>query len=151
MIHPSSLSSRRLHPHPHRAAVADVDGAFIDGNRGGWNSGITGSCSATKRAGWAAGLEEAVSTLAHRLGPNKTLISNYPTPEALALCSGGMMERGGSSADIQAFGKKTCGYARLGVGVDLPTPCAIAAACSRVSLSRSASVCFPWCSSSFAY
>ena len=55
----------------------------------------------TKQAGWAAGLQEAVSTLAHRLGPNKTLISNYPTTEALALCTGGMMERGGSIRDIE--------------------------------------------------
>ena len=47
--------------------------------------------------------------LAHRLGPNKTLISNYPTPEALNLVSGGMMERGGSSMEIEAFGKKSCG------------------------------------------
>lgn len=86
-----------------------VDGAFIDGNRGGFNSAITGSCSKEKRAGWAAGLKETISELAQRLGKNKTLISNYPTPEALALCSGGMMERGGSSASIEAFGKKTCG------------------------------------------
>lgn len=33
--------------------------------------------------------------LAERLGPNKTLISNYPTPDAMKLCVGGMMERGG--------------------------------------------------------
>ena len=32
-----------------------VDGAFIDGNRGGFNSGITSACSADKQAGWAAG------------------------------------------------------------------------------------------------
>ena len=55
------------------------------------------------------GLEEAVRTLAERLGPNKTLISNYPTPDAMKLCVGGMMERGGSTEAIAAFGKKTCG------------------------------------------
>ena len=86
-----------------------MDGAFIDGNRGGWNSHVTGSCSAEKQAGWAAGLAQAVSDLAERIGPNKTLISNYPTPEALQYCVGGMMERGGSIDDIQAFGKRTCG------------------------------------------
>eukprot|EP01051_Picozoa_sp_SAG22_P003844 SAG22_NODE_193_length_15643_cov_5.339424_6_plen_355_part_00 len=90
-------------------ATGWVDGAFIDGNRGGFNSGVTGSCPAAKRAGWAAGLQEATKTLAQRLGPNKTLISNYPTPDALALVTGGMMERGGSIASIEAFGKKTCG------------------------------------------
>ena len=90
-------------------ATGHVDGAFIDGNRGGWNSAITGSCPAEKRTAWAAGLEEAVTTLAQRLGPDKTLISNYPTPEALKLCVGGMMERGGSAQAIQTFGQKTCG------------------------------------------
>jgi hypothetical protein len=53
-----------------------VDGAFIDGNRGGFNSGVTGSCSPDKRAGWAAGLQEAVGMLSKVLGPTKTLISN---------------------------------------------------------------------------
>ena len=36
-----------------------VDGAFVDGNRGGFNSGITSPCSKDKRAAWAAGLEQA--------------------------------------------------------------------------------------------
>eukprot|EP01048_Picozoa_sp_COSAG05_P000614 COSAG05_NODE_17_length_35518_cov_34.728084_29_plen_379_part_00 len=52
-----------------------VDGAFIDGNRGGFGSSVTGHCSAEKRTGWAAGLEQAVATLSRRLGPSKTLIS----------------------------------------------------------------------------
>jgi hypothetical protein len=90
-------------------ATGFVDGAFIDGNRGGWSSNVVGKCPADKKAGWAIGLEQAVETLARRLGPNKTLISNYPTPEALKLCVGGMMERGGSSQAIQDFGKKKCG------------------------------------------
>ena len=33
-------------------ATGHVDGAFIDGNRGGFSSGIIGSCSAEKKAGW---------------------------------------------------------------------------------------------------
>lgn len=86
-----------------------VDGAFIDGNRGGWSSGALGGCSQEKRAGWAAGLQAAVTQLARQLGPNKTLISNYPTQEALKLCVGGMMERGGSAQAIQQFGKNKCG------------------------------------------
>ena len=96
-------------------ATGHVDGAFIDGNRGGWSSNVIGPCSPVKKEGWAAGLSLAVATLAKRLGPTKTLISNYPTPEALASIVGGMMERGGSSVAIQEFGKnkdgtqKTCG------------------------------------------
>jgi hypothetical protein len=86
-----------------------VDGAFIDGNRGGWNSNVAGACPKAKKAGWAAGLAQATSELAHRLGPDRTLISNYPTPEALEFCTGGMMERGGDSHAVQQFGKKTCG------------------------------------------
>lgn len=86
-----------------------VDGAFVDGNRGGWFSSVTGACAPEKRQGWADGLKQAVITLQTRLGPKKTLISNYPTAEALAVMAGGMMERGGSSEDIQKFGKKTCG------------------------------------------
>ena len=86
-----------------------VDGAFIDGNRNGFSSSVTGACSPEKRAGWAAGLQQAVETLSQRLGPSKTLISNYPTADAMKLVTGGMMERGGSTANIEAFGKKTCG------------------------------------------
>lgn len=90
-------------------ATGYVDGAFIDGNRGGFSSGILGPCTTAKKAAWAAGLNESVAELARRLGPNATLISNYPTDEALALCSGGMMERGGAIKDVIAFGKKKCG------------------------------------------
>ena len=43
-----------------------------------------------------AGLKAAHYTVAHTIGPNKTLISNYPTPEALKVCSGGMCERCGT-------------------------------------------------------
>ena len=91
-------------------ATGHVDGAFIDGDRGGWSSSILGGCPAEKKAAWAAGLGLAVKTLAQRLGPDKTLISNYPTEAALAYCAGGMMERGGSSQAVQDFGKRpSCG------------------------------------------
>jgi hypothetical protein len=40
----------------------------------------------------------------------QTLISNYPTSEALKLTVGGMMERGGSPQAIAAFGQQaSCG------------------------------------------
>lgn len=90
-------------------ATGYVDGAFIDGNRGGFGSGILGPCSSEKKVEWASGLNETVAELARRLGESATLLSNYPTPEALKLCSGGMFERGGSIPNIMAFGKQTCG------------------------------------------
>lgn len=86
-----------------------MDGAFIDGNRGGFSSGITGACGEPKRAAWAAGLNLTIHSLAQRLGPNKTTISNYPTDDALKLCSGGMMERGGSIEAIMSWANKSCG------------------------------------------
>jgi hypothetical protein len=48
-----------------------VDGAFIDGNRGGWSSTVLNNCPADKTKAWAKGLEQAVETLATRLGPDK--------------------------------------------------------------------------------
>lgn len=90
-------------------ARGHVDGAFIDGNRGGFGSGILGPCDKTKQQGWASGLKEAHVRLAEALGPDRTLISNYPTDDALAICSGGMMERGGSIPDIMSWADKRCG------------------------------------------
>lgn len=47
-------------------------------------------------------------------GPNKTLISNYPTPEALQVCSGGMCERCGTGTNTvlqlqQTYAHNKCG------------------------------------------
>eukprot|EP00937_MAST-01D_sp_MAST-1D-sp2_P001467 g1467.t1 len=69
-----------------------VDGAFIDGNRGGWASAILGACAPEKRAAWSAGLNASHALLRAR-APDATLISNYATSEALEYCSGGMIER----------------------------------------------------------
>lgn len=74
-----------------------------------FSSAITGACSKDKRAAWAQGLQESVKELAKRLGPNKTTISNYPTNEALKLCTGGMMERGGSIEAVISWADKRCG------------------------------------------
>jgi hypothetical protein len=74
-------------------ATGYVDGAFIDGNRGGWGSSVTSGCSKDKQKAWSAGLNESHRVLRQRLGPNKTLISNYATNEALEWCTGGMVER----------------------------------------------------------
>jgi hypothetical protein len=101
-------------------ATGDVDGSFIDGNRGGWGFGNCGACQGDKEciAGLKAGLEAAHKMVAEAVGPKATLISNYPTPEALAVCNGGMCERCGHDADTVLqlqqtyFGKngtKRCG------------------------------------------
>ena len=90
-----------------------LDGAFIDGNRGGWSSGILSGTTPAHAAAWAAGLNASHRALAAALGPGATLISNYATDEALAVCTGGMMERGGSGAgdvqQLQALAARTCG------------------------------------------
>eukprot|EP01052_Picozoa_sp_SAG31_P009913 SAG31_NODE_531_length_14413_cov_7.712659_15_plen_255_part_00 len=76
-----------------------VDGAFVDGNRGGWGTGSTRACDdhADKAcaANVSAGLAAAHHLAASGIGPTKTLISNYPTPEALRVANGGMCERCG--------------------------------------------------------
>ena len=60
---------------------------------GGWGSPVISGCTAAKKQAWSLGLEEAHAMLRDRLGPNRTLISNYATPEALKYCTGGMVER----------------------------------------------------------
>jgi hypothetical protein len=84
-------------------ATGHVDGAFIDGNRGGWSSGILGPTPKAVQDAWRAGLNASHRELVRRLGASKTTISNYATPEAMAVVSGGMMERGGDIEHIQAF------------------------------------------------
>ena len=82
-------------------ATGHVDGAFIDGNRGGWNFKSTSACAKGDKtcvSELQKGLEEAHRTVAQTLGRDATLISNYPTPEALAVTSGGMCERCGHGA-----------------------------------------------------
>ena len=44
----------------------------------------------------AGRLAAAHHAVAAALGKDKTLISNYPTDEAMAVCNGGMCERCGS-------------------------------------------------------
>ena len=101
-------------------ATGHVDGSFIDGNRGGWGFGNTNACERDAECIIAlkAGLEAAHRSVAKTVGPNATLISNYPTPEALAVCNGGMCERCGHDANTvlqlqQTYfgvnGSKRCG------------------------------------------
>lgn len=102
-------------------ATGHVDGAFIDGNRGGWGFGNCNACPKDRAAhnkccdALKAGLKAAHYAVAKAVGPNATLISNYPTPEALEVCNGGMCERCGhdTSAVEQLhktyFGARTCG------------------------------------------
>jgi len=94
-------------------ASGAVDGAFIDGNRGGWSSTVLSGTTPAHASAWSAGLEAAHKALATALGPNKTLISNYFTSEAESVCSGGMIERGGSGLNdlknLQYYAKRNCG------------------------------------------
>ena len=79
-------------------ATGFVDGAFIDGNRGGWKSGILSGTTPAHAAAWAEGLNASHRTLAAAL-PKAILISNYATTEAMEICNGAMMERGGAGVN----------------------------------------------------
>jgi hypothetical protein len=98
-----------------------LNGAFIDGNRGAWGSSILSGTSPAHAAAWSKGLAAAHAALAAALGPNGTLISNYFTTEAQAVCSGGMMERGGAGVNdvksLQYYANQTCGLFK--------TPCLV--------------------------
>ena len=91
-----------------------LNGAFIDGNRGGWSSGILSGTTPAHAAAWSAGLKSAHVALATALTPyNGTMISNYFTTEAESVCEGGMMERGGAGLNdvknLQYYANRTCG------------------------------------------
>ena len=89
-------------------ATGVVDGAFIDGNRGGWSSSVLDGCSEDKKRAWSAGLNASHAMLRNQLGADKVLISNYPTPDALEWCTGGMVERftpDQHQSDLQALAK----------------------------------------------
>jgi hypothetical protein len=90
-------------------ATGYVDGSFIDGNRGGWGFHNTNACQGDAEciAALKAGLQAAHESVAKIVGPNKTLISNYPTPEALSVCNGGMCERCGHDANTVVQLQKT--------------------------------------------
>ena len=63
-------------------ATGFVDGAFIDGNRGGWGFGNCNACPKDRPKhdkccdGLKAGLKAAHYAVAKAVGPNATLISN---------------------------------------------------------------------------
>ena len=74
---------------------------------------MLGPANRATQDAWRAGLNASHRALAAALGPQGTLISNYATQEALSVCSGGMMERGGSGVNdvkqLQTLGNRTCG------------------------------------------
>ena len=98
-------------------ATGHVDGAFIDGNRGGWGFGGISACEGNKScaAAMSAGLAAAHLTAATAIGRNKTLISNYPTPEAMAVCNGGMCERCGSDVKTVLELQKNYAHRKCGL------------------------------------
>eukprot|EP01047_Picozoa_sp_COSAG01_P012292 COSAG01_NODE_551_length_15579_cov_30.915181_2_plen_445_part_00 len=96
-----------------------VDGAFVDGNRGGWGFGSIRACNnKTDRAcatHLSAGLAQAHRIAAAAIGPTMTLISNYPTPEALKVANGGMCERCGHGVKTVLQLQKQYAHNRCGL------------------------------------
>ena len=74
-------------------ASGKIDGAFIDGNRNGWGSTATACAAEATREAWSRGLNESTAALRERVGAEATLVSNYPTADALKYATGGMIER----------------------------------------------------------
>lgn len=77
-------------------ATGYVDGAFVDGVRNGFNTNNVDKCNARKVAEYKAGLNASFAALATNLSATArgttgtTIITNYPTHEAMVLSSGGM-------------------------------------------------------------
>ena len=96
-------------------ATGSVDGAFIDGDRNGFNTNNVDKCGAAKVAAYKAGLNASVAALAQNLSgtargtAGTTIITNYPTHEAMALSSGGMTERGLALEDFEHWSEMKCG------------------------------------------
>lgn len=92
-----------------------VDGAFIDGDRNGFNTNNVDRCRADKMTAYKQGLNASVAALAVNLSgtargmAGTTIITNYPTHEAMALSSGGMTERGLALKDFKHWSQMKCG------------------------------------------
>lgn len=81
-------------------ASKEIDGAFIDGNRNAWGSSAVNCASADHKRAWSEGLNASHAALRDRVG-GATLISNYPTGDALKYATGGMIERFTPNAHVQ--------------------------------------------------
>jgi hypothetical protein len=96
-------------------ATGQVDGAFIDGDRNGFNTNNVDTCSTATVAAYKTGLNTSVAALARNLSATArgtagtTIITNYPTTEAMALSSGGMVERGMALKFFKQWSQKKCG------------------------------------------
>ena len=92
-----------------------VDGAFVDGDRNGFNTNNVDKCNAAKVADYKSGLNASFAALATNLSGSArgqagtTIITNYPTKEAMALSSGGMTERGLALKDFKHWSQMKCG------------------------------------------
>jgi hypothetical protein len=97
------------------AMTGHVDGAFVDGDRNGFNTNNVDKCSAAKVQEYKAGLNASFASLALNLSGSArgqagtTIITNYPTHEAMALSSGGMTERGLALKDFKHWSQMKCG------------------------------------------
>ena len=77
-----------------------------------------------------------------------TIVTNYPTAEAMALCTGGMIERGAAMKDIDSWKTKACGLdaapCLLDYHVDHGTSAGAGATRSTRRRSRSSSSACTW-------
>ena len=87
----------------------------IPGDRNGFNTNNVDKCGAAKVAAYKSGLNASFAALAQNLSATArgvggtTIITNYPTHEAMALSSGGMTERGLALNDFKHWSQMKCG------------------------------------------
>jgi hypothetical protein len=99
-------------------ATGHVDGAFVDGDRNGWYNDKAGKANLTKAqvAAFKAGMNESYYQMSLNLskieGRETTIITNYPTHEAMAFSSGGMVERGMALDQYVHWSKMKCGLSQ---------------------------------------
>lgn len=101
-------------------ATGHVDGAFVDGDRNGWfnNNAGKANLSAAQMAAFKAGMNASYYQMARNLsslkteGRDTTIITNYPTHGAMALSTGGMVERGMALDQYEKWSKMKCGLSQ---------------------------------------
>jgi hypothetical protein len=99
-------------------ATGHVDGAFVDGDRNGWDNNNAGKANLTQaqlaafQAGMNASYYQMALNLSHIQGRATTIITNYPTKESMAFSTGGMTERGLALKDYEHWSEMKCGLAQ---------------------------------------
>ena len=97
-------------------ATGYVDGAFVDGDRNGWFNNNAGKADlpSAQMAAFKAGMNQSyyemalnLSAVTEATGKPTTIITNYPTHGAMALSSGGMVERGMALKDYAQWASRS--------------------------------------------